>query len=181
MMISENQLQDKWFRVCKSEVLKDKPLSKKINGIPIVLFRGENNKVGVLLDRCPHRNIPMSKGYIENQNLVCRFHGWHFDTEGTCVKVSQLKNLEDNIERNAFSFDSFEEEGFVYVKCNHTKKDFPHIDEHPSEIKTPIPKINSKAFYIFYLKLFIFFAIIATIIYLWFALMPYFLTKIIGT
>ncbi len=179
-MILNNQVSDKWFRVCQSEKLLEKPLSKKINGIPIVLFRGQNNKIGVLLDRCPHRNIPMSKGYIENENLVCRFHGWHFDTEGTCVKVSQLKTLDDNDNRNAYSFDSYEEDGFIYVKCNNTKKDFPKIDEHPSEIKSPIPKMNSFAFYKFYFKLFIFFAFLATIIFIWFQLVPYFIQKIIA-
>lgn len=178
-MISDNQIQDKWFRVCKSADLKDKPLSKKINGIPIVLFRGQENTVGALLDRCPHRNIPMSRGWVEDEKLVCRFHGWHFDTDGVCVKVSQIKDLKEDSNRNAISFISMEEEGFIYVRCNNKKEDFPQIKEQPSEIKTPIPKINDKAFIFFYIKLFIFFAFIATITFIWFQLMPYFLTKII--
>lgn len=180
-MISSNQIQDKWYRVCKSNDLKDKPLSKKINGIPVVLFRGDEGKVGVLLDRCPHRNIPMSKGYIENEKLVCRYHGWHFDTEGTCVKVAQLKTLEYDKDRNAIAFTSHEEDGFVYVQCNAHKEDFPQIKAKPSEMKTPIPKVNDREFIMFFVKIFIFFAIFATIIFAWFQLIPYFMYKIIHT
>lgn len=122
-MISNNQIEDKWYRVCKSEDLKDKPLSKKINGIPVAVFRGEGGKVGILLDRCPHRNIQMSKGYLENNNLVCRYHGWHFDRR-ICVKVAQLKENDYEPSRNAISFYTIEKEGFVYVQCNNTKKIF---------------------------------------------------------
>lgn len=178
-MISNNQIQDKWFRICKSEDLKEKPLSKKINGIPLAVFRGEGGKVGVLLDRCPHRNIQMSKGYMENDNLVCRFHGWHFNTEGTCVKVAQLKDQDYDQDRNAISFNSIEEDGFIYVQCNNKKEDFPQIKAKPSEVKSPIPAINDKQFIFFFIKLFVFFAIFATLIFAWFQLMPYFMTKII--
>lgn len=180
-MIEDTGLKDKWFRVCKSETLKDKPLRKNINGIPIVLFRGKENLVGALLDRCPHRNIQMSNGYIENDNLVCRFHGWHFDTGGICVKVAQLKNQTYDKDRNAVSFTTLEDDGLIYVKCNNTKEDFPQINKKPSEMKSPIPSIKDKNFTMFFVKLFIFFAIFATLIFFWFQLMPYFMAKIINS
>lgn len=177
----ETSTKDKWFRICKSDSLKDKPIKKNLNGIPIVLFRGEEGKIGALLDRCPHRNIQMSNGYMENNNLVCRFHGWHFNTEGTCVKVAQLKNQVYDKDRNAVSFTAFEEEGFIYVRCNNKKEDFPQIDKKPSEMKSPIPSVKDKNFIMFFIKLFLFFAIFATVIFFWFQFMPYFMTKIINS
>jgi phenylpropionate dioxygenase-like ring-hydroxylating dioxygenase large terminal subunit len=168
-------IEKKWFRVCKSEDLKDKPVSKKINGIPVVLFRGEEKKVGVLLDRCPHRNIQMSKGYIENETLVCRHHGWHFDTEGICVKVPQLKVQKEDKDRNAIRFNSLEKDGFIYVNCDASPKDFPQIKARPAEIKYRVPQPTHKGFLRFFLKLWLTAVIFGLIIYIWFNLVPFFL------
>jgi phenylpropionate dioxygenase-like ring-hydroxylating dioxygenase large terminal subunit len=165
-----------WFKVCKSESLTDKPIGKKINGIPIVIFRGKDGKVGVLLDRCPHRNIPMSKGYIEDDNLVCRYHGWHFDTDGVCVKVAQIKEeLKEEKSRNAILFTSLEKDGFVFVNCDAKAKDFPQINAKPKEIQYRVPQPTDKGFYRFFTKLFLLMMIFALVTLIWFQLVPYFL------
>ncbi len=166
---------DNWFKVCKSKDLKDKPLSKKIKGIPLVFFRGKDGKVGSLLDRCPHRNIPMSKGWVENENLVCRHHGWHFNTEGVCTKVAQLKVLDENQNRNAVHFISMEQDGIIYVHCDVSPKQFPQIKAKPSEIKYVVPQITDEKFLQFFIKLLIFVIIFAILILTWFKFMLYYL------
>ncbi len=174
-------MEEKWYRVCKSNDLINKPLSKNINGIPIVLFRGKEQKVGVLLDRCPHRNIQMSKGWVENENLVCRHHGWHFDTDGICKKVAQIKEDEENNERNAISFNSVEENGFIYVHCDASPKQFPQIKERPAEIKYLVPQVNNEKFLKFFLQLGIMLIIFGILIFLWFRLIPIFLIDKVDT
>jgi phenylpropionate dioxygenase-like ring-hydroxylating dioxygenase large terminal subunit len=174
-MHSNTNVQEKWFKVCKSKDLKDKPLSKKINGIPIVFFRGKEGKVGALLDRCPHRNIPMSKGWVENENLVCRHHGWHFNTEGVCTKVAQLKVLQEDKDRNAVPFTSVEQDGVIYVHCNVSPLQFPQIKAKPSEIKYVVPQFRDERFFRFFGLLILFVIIFAILIFVWFKLMPYYL------
>lgn len=168
----KQKLPDDWHLVCKSTELKNKPLAKTINGIPLVLFRDNNGKAGVLLDRCPHRTIPMSRGYIENGNLVCKHHGWHFNTEGTCVKVPQLKELSGDNERDAVCFNSVEHEGNIYVFSNATARDFPQIKERPFGLHSPIPKITDIKFLFFIIKILIFFIILGAAIYFWFQMVP---------
>jgi phenylpropionate dioxygenase-like ring-hydroxylating dioxygenase large terminal subunit len=41
-------------------------------------------------DVCPHRLVPLSEGRIENNLLQCAYHGWEFNTTGSCVKIPQL-------------------------------------------------------------------------------------------
>jgi phenylpropionate dioxygenase-like ring-hydroxylating dioxygenase large terminal subunit len=38
-------------------------------------------------DRCPHREAPLSQGYVQGGDLVCRYHGWAFGDGGRCVLV----------------------------------------------------------------------------------------------
>jgi len=43
---------------------------------PIAVFRTVEDQVFALLDRCPHRGSPLSKGVISGQTVECPSHGW---------------------------------------------------------------------------------------------------------
>src|SRR5438105_3346658 len=71
---------DAWYAACQSKDVVDKrPTARMINGVPLVLFRDRTGRVGALIDRCPHRNVPLSLGSVDNGELKCRYHGWRFD------------------------------------------------------------------------------------------------------
>ena len=53
---------------------------------PIALFRNDAG-LGALVDRCPHRNYPLSQGKLRDGALACPYHGWRFGNDGTCVDV----------------------------------------------------------------------------------------------
>src|SRR5690349_4704699 len=82
--ISVVRLPHSWFILCSSSELGGKPLARTLQGTPLVLFRGEGGKPGALMDRCPHRNVPLSLGRVTNGQLECGYHGWRFDTGGQC-------------------------------------------------------------------------------------------------
>ena len=77
-------LPDAWFIACEARALRDKPISFTLQGTPLVLFRGAEGKPAALLDRCPHRNAPLSLGKVVNGELQCGYHGWRFDGAGFC-------------------------------------------------------------------------------------------------
>lgn len=104
-----------WYVACRSQELgAKKPIARRIVGIPLVLFRGEGG-VGALLDRCPHRNVPLSMGRVDRGQLECGYHGWRFDTAGTCKKVPALCGVAESAGRNAPSFACREQDGLVWV------------------------------------------------------------------
>ncbi len=104
-----------WYVACRSEELgTKKPLARRVLGMPMVLFRGEGS-VGALLDRCPHRNVPLSIGRVAGGQLECGYHGWRFDTEGACRKVPALCGAAESAGRNAPAFACREQDGFVWV------------------------------------------------------------------
>jgi len=82
---------DQWYVACRSEELARKPRAVTVHGTPLVLFRDAEGEPGALLDRCVHRNAPLSEGRVlPSGQLECRYHGWRFDVEGRCRHVPCL-------------------------------------------------------------------------------------------
>ena len=57
---------------------------------PLVVFRDGGRAPAVLLDRCAHRNYPLSLGRLTGGDLECGYHGWCYDGSGQCVRVPGL-------------------------------------------------------------------------------------------
>ncbi len=52
-----------------------------------ILYRTAAGQVVAMLDRCPHRLMPLSKGTLVEDKVQCGYHGLCFDMHGDCVKV----------------------------------------------------------------------------------------------
>ncbi len=105
-----------WYVACPSSELGKKPIARRILGLPMVLFRGEGGAPGALLDRCPHRNVPLSMGRATPAGLLeCAYHGWQFDAAGECKKVPALCGAQSASARKAPAFACREQDGFVWV------------------------------------------------------------------
>ncbi|MFO0588393.1 MAG: aromatic ring-hydroxylating dioxygenase subunit alpha [Polyangiaceae bacterium] len=77
-----------WTPVTEARKVQKKPVSVKLAGEPVVLFRDEKGALGALIDRCPHRGVALSLGKVDEKGcLACPFHGWTFDTTGACTRV----------------------------------------------------------------------------------------------
>ncbi len=59
-------------------------VSRRILDTPLVFFRGDDDLVVALHDRCPHRFAPLSKGRLHGRSIVCGYHGLAFDGQGNC-------------------------------------------------------------------------------------------------
>ena len=113
---------DYWLVACTSKELKTKPLACEILSTLIVLFRVGNN-INALVDRCPHRNVPLSEGRIINGNIECPYHGWQFNGQGKCQKIPGLcaEILETN--HDATAIETTEKYGFIWVKLS----EYPNV------------------------------------------------------
>ncbi|MCA9709281.1 MAG: Rieske 2Fe-2S domain-containing protein [Myxococcales bacterium] len=81
-----------WYPLTLSEDLPQgacKPV--QLFGEPLVLFRGESGEPICLIDRCPHRSIPLSLGRVEQGRIECRYHGWQFGARGQCLRIPSQK------------------------------------------------------------------------------------------
>lgn len=109
------RVRDHWYILCRSKELRDKPLARTLLGTPLVLFRDERGAPAAVLDRCPHRNVPLSLGYCSGGRLVCGYHGWEFDGEGICQRVPALAGPQTGKARRVGRFHALERQGYVWV------------------------------------------------------------------
>lgn len=73
--------------------IRKRPLSVTIMGTPLVIYRSSESIV-VAEDRCPHRNVPLSSGTMQEGCLRCPYHGWQFDANGQCVFAPGIRGNE---------------------------------------------------------------------------------------
>jgi phenylpropionate dioxygenase-like ring-hydroxylating dioxygenase large terminal subunit len=111
---------DAWYVACRSESLGDRPLPRMVLGVSLVLFRDATGRPAALLDRCPHRNVPLSLGSVDGGELKCRYHGWRFDCDGRLRAIPGLPILDDAQQldapgRRCMSFPVVEQDGYVWV------------------------------------------------------------------
>jgi phenylpropionate dioxygenase-like ring-hydroxylating dioxygenase large terminal subunit len=83
-------LPDQWFPVCTARELRGRPIARVLQGVPLALFRDASGAPAALVDRCPHRNVPLSLGRRAGDHLQCAYHGWRFGRSGACVAVPGL-------------------------------------------------------------------------------------------
>lgn len=86
--------------------------------LPLVLFRDAAGAPHALVDRCPHRNVPLSLGRVQpDGTLQCGYHGWCFDGGGRCTAVPALDTVAATgpSPRDATSRPVCERDGFVWV------------------------------------------------------------------
>jgi nitrite reductase/ring-hydroxylating ferredoxin subunit len=75
-----------WHPVADAAELADEPLGVLLLGRPWVLVR-LGGQVAAFEDRCPHRLAPLSAGWVDGDQLRCRYHGWSYGSDGRCTLV----------------------------------------------------------------------------------------------
>lgn len=88
-------LKDCWWFAALSGDLKPGKLQRYVFlGEPVLLGRDLDGKVYGIRDICPHRAAPLSAGQMQRDGsacvVQCPYHGWTFNTEGTCTSVPSL-------------------------------------------------------------------------------------------
>lgn len=122
------QFTDFWYIVALSEQLKPhKVLARTILGEWLAIFRDQDGKPVALRDRCLHRNSRLSIGNVCNGALQCPYHGWIYDGLGNVISVpAQGNDFQLSSPRQAISYSTKEQDGYVYVRLTNTPKvDFP--------------------------------------------------------
>ena len=76
-----------WHPVCLTEELTDVPRFLKILGEELVCFRDGSGRIGLLHAHCIHRGASLEYGMIQERGIMCSYHGFKFDVDGTCLEV----------------------------------------------------------------------------------------------
>src|SRR5215203_5218612 len=63
------------------------PIRLRLLGEDLVGFRASSGEVGIVAENYPHRGASLFFGRNEEEGLRCVYHGWKFNTSGTCVDM----------------------------------------------------------------------------------------------
>jgi len=82
-----------WYAAAWDAELKRALLPRTIAGQKIVLFRKVDGTAVALEDACWHRLLPLSKGRLEGDELVCGYHGLVYNTHGRCTYMPSQETI----------------------------------------------------------------------------------------
>jgi phenylpropionate dioxygenase-like ring-hydroxylating dioxygenase large terminal subunit len=80
-------LRNCWYVAAWSEEVTRAPLARIFLGFPVMLYRTGSGEAVALEDRCCHRNLPLSMGTIEGDDVRCDYHGLKFAPSGACIEI----------------------------------------------------------------------------------------------
>lgn len=103
-----------WYRIADSaDVRKGEVLTESALGRELVVFRGEDGKVGVVDAFCPHLGTHLGHGgTVQGNNLVCPYHLWEFDADGCNKNIPYCnKDMSHSKRVNLKAYHSLESKG----------------------------------------------------------------------
>ena len=134
---------DYWYPLLSSHKLKKgKAIGVTFAGEPIVLVRSASGEIYALEDRCAHRQVPLSQGVVNGENIQCCYHGWVYDCSGKCVNIPYVGKAEA-IPRGVRAYPCREDYGFIFVFPGDASKadsvPFPDVPAwHDKKYKTRV-------------------------------------------
>src|SRR3954452_4846181 len=97
-----------------SEVGRAQILGRTILGEPIAFYRTEAGQPVALADRCVHRRFPLSESALVGDTVVCGYHGFTYDSGGTCVFVPGQSRIPRTARVAAYPV--VEQDSFIWVR-----------------------------------------------------------------
>jgi len=77
-----------WYAVeWESAVPKGKVVEVRFQGASLALYRGQDGELHALENRCAHRQVKLSHGFVEGCQLKCVYHGWTYDGDGRLASI----------------------------------------------------------------------------------------------
>lgn len=98
-------------------------LTHDLCGVPILVVRGEDGRIGAFLNACAHRGARVAEGQGQRNTLVCPYHGWTYRLDGS------LRGVPDE-QRSFPGLD----------KCRHGLRPLPVAEQHGMIWVLPAPE-----------------------------------------
>ena len=122
-------LRHAWYVAALSSELSDRPLARTILGEHVVMYRDSTGRVVAMLDTCPHRGFPLSRGRLVEDQLVCGYHGFTFDCSGACVSVPGQDRVPTKLAVRTFTL--VERGAWVWIWMGRDEPELARLPETP--------------------------------------------------
>lgn len=82
-----------WYAAAYDVEIRRDLMPRTICNKKLVFYRRTDDTPVALEDACWHRQLPLSKGRLEGDNLVCGYHGLVFNASGRCIQMPSQETL----------------------------------------------------------------------------------------
>ncbi len=100
-----------------------------LDGRELVLWRDSHGNAHVWDDRCPHRGMRMSFGFVRGDRIACLYHGWQYDTAGQCRTIPAHPDLDVPATIRVTTHPTIEVAGMVWTSIGGDPGAFPVLPE----------------------------------------------------
>ena len=127
-----------WYPVARVQDITDKPVQVTLLDVDLVVYRSSAG-LHIARDICPHRGVPLSKGWVQDDQLICPYHGLHYASNGKCTKIPAQPELTRISERfSLHMFPAVEKYGLLWTSLHSTEPVLPSLDSWEQEGHQPI-------------------------------------------
>lgn len=117
---------DGWFPAELSQHLPaSQVVQSMLHGQELALWRSTVGTVQAWENRCPHRSVRLTLGFVANDQLVCRYHGWRYGQDGRCAGVPSTPALAPPPAACVRSYLCREADGVIWVSLALTPRGYP--------------------------------------------------------
>src|ERR1700723_3723584 len=105
-----------WYPVAFSHEVTNKPYAARLLDERVVVYRISDGSLVAAKDICFHRGVPLSMGHVEGDEIICRYHGLHYNREGRCTCIPAHPNGVISPRLHLKMFSVQERYGLVWVR-----------------------------------------------------------------
>ncbi|MFS8097855.1 Rieske 2Fe-2S domain-containing protein [Lentzea alba] len=115
-----------WQWICHVEQLREPGnyVAATVAGMPIAIVRDREGTLRAFYNVCKHRAHELLSGAGTTRNIVCPYHAWTYDLNGS-LKAARRADRMETFDKNEICLDQVQVEefcGFVYVNLDATAK-----------------------------------------------------------
>lgn len=87
----------------------------EVGGNDVAVWRDWQGGLHAWHNRCPHRGMRLSHGFVRGDRLACLYHGWQFGKDGGCAYIPAHPDLEPPQTIHTHVYSAFEGHGLMWV------------------------------------------------------------------
>jgi nitrite reductase/ring-hydroxylating ferredoxin subunit len=81
----------------------------------LAVWRSASGKLAAWKDRCPHRGMRLSHGFVRGETLACIYHGWVYGADGACLHIPAHPALTPPAAIRTEAFACVEQDGVLWL------------------------------------------------------------------
>lgn len=123
-------------------------MPRQLNGVDLAIWRSVSGSVQAWGDRCPHRGMRLSHGFVRGETLACIYHGWQYDHAGICGYIPAHPKLDPPKTIQAQRYACRVVSGLIWVALTDTEAappdTAPYLPVRTLDIALPLPVLAAR-------------------------------------